>query len=87
MFSRRIPASVYGIVLGAIQQVMDDHEQGRIPDWGYEKAEGEMEVSIVAVSHVPEAHPVFDLMEGLGDERPEGVSGVAEDDEQPEKVA
>lgn len=82
MFTRRIPASLYAVVMGAIDDVLTDHEQGRLPEFAYEKADGEMEVSIVAVSHVPEVtiHPVFDLMEGLGDERPEGVSGVAEED-------
>lgn len=52
MFSRRFPASLEGVILGAIDEVLDDHRQGFIPEWGYSKAEGEMEVNVIAVDQV-----------------------------------
>ena len=87
MTALRFPASLEGVILGAIKQVLDDHDRGLLPEFAYDRtAEGEMEVTFLAVDHAqPESHPAFDLMEGLGDERPEGASGVAEeDDEQPQ---
>ena len=71
MFSERIPSRLAGTIRETIRKVLEDDRQGLLPSFASDGTEGWLDITVKEVT----------FREGLGDEAPEGISGVEESDD------